>query len=449
MTQASGPPERARQTVHIAMGGWALLLRYLTWWQTALLGAVALAFNAFVLPHLGGRRLYRGADHVRGYSAGMLFYPLAVVLLALVFPRRLDIVAAAWGILAAGDGMATLVGRLADGRRIPWNREKSVAGTAGFVLFGGAAGVALAWWCRPGAEPLPPAWFSLSAPVVAAVVAALVETVPIRLDDNVTVPAIAAATLWTISLMSGDLLSAAAGRAASALPLAVMVNVVVAWLGHRARTVSTSGAVGAAIIGTIISIASGWQGWGLLMLTFVLASVASRIGLRRKTLMNIAEERGGRRSVGNAIANTGVAAVAAIVAITSYSSEAALVAFVAALTAAGSDTIASEIGKAFGRRTYLARSFARVPPGTPGALSLEGTVAGLAGAAVLAMAGISLGLARPSALVAIVAGATLGAFVESVLSATFEHRGFVNNDVLNFVNTVIAVAAAVPLAGFA
>jgi uncharacterized membrane protein len=46
-----------------------------------------------------------------------------------------------------------------------------------------------------------------------------------------------------------------------------------------------------------------------------------------------------------------------------------------------------------------------------------------------------------------VAGATVGSFAESALSATFEHRGILNNDVLNFLNTAIAAAAAIALAG--
>ena len=443
----SVPTERARQTVHIAMGAWALLLRYITWWETALLAATALAFNRFVLPRVGGGRLFRETDHARGYSAGILLYPAAVLTLTLLFRHRLDIVAAAWGIMAAGDGMATIVGTQVGGRRIPWNPDKTVAGSLAFMVFGAAAGTLLAWWCRPAVAMPPSLWFSLAAPVVAAGVAALAETMPIRLDDNVTVPAAAGGTLWVVSLMSEDLLSDMALRGLAALPLAAGVNLLVAWIGHRARTVSTSGAIGGAVIGTVIWIGAGWQGWLLLMLTFVLASVASRVGLRRKSLLNIAEESGGRRGVGNAIANTGVAAIAAIIASTTYATEPALVGFVAALTAAGSDTIASEIGKAFGRRTYLVYPFGAVPPGTPGAVSMEGTIAGLAGAVALGAFGVSIGLSRPSVLVPIVAGAMIGAFVESALAATLEHRGILNNDALNFINTAVAVAAAVVLAG--
>ena len=46
----------------------------------------------------------------------------------------------------------------------------------------------------------------------------------------------------------------------------------------------------------------------------------------------------------------------------------------------GSDTVASEIGKAWGRRTWLVPTLRRVPPGTSGAISAQGTAAGLLGA---------------------------------------------------------------------
>ncbi len=178
----------------------------------------------------------------------------------------------------------------------------------------------------------------------------------------------------------------------------------------------------------------------------MLAVIASRLGLQRKTLLGIAEARGGRRGAGNAVANTGIATAAAILAATSYAPGPAMVAFVAALAAGGSDTIASEIGKAWGRQTFLFPSFRRVPPGTPGAVSLEGTAAGLVGAFALGSLGIALQLAPASALLPIVAGATAGSFAESAMGATLEPAGFVNNDVLNFLNTAIAAAVALSLA---
>ena len=110
----TSPPtysEHARQWIHIGSGLFALLLRWLTGWQAAALAATALFFNLLLLPRIGGTRLYRPVDHARGFPMGILLYPFSVLLLTISFPSRLDLVAAAWGILAFGDGFATLIGR--------------------------------------------------------------------------------------------------------------------------------------------------------------------------------------------------------------------------------------------------------------------------------------------------------------------------------------------------
>jgi uncharacterized protein (TIGR00297 family) len=437
--------EYGRKIVHIVMGGFALSLRFVPWWQAALLAIAALVFNLAVLPRVAAQ-LYRPGERGRGVRSGIVLYPLSVLLLVLVFPRRLDIVAAAWGILAVGDGMATIVGRQLGWGALPWNREKSFAGTCALFLFGGMAGAMLAWWCRPNVTPAPDAWFSIAAPFVAALVAALVETIPVKLDDNVSVPASAAAVLWSLSLVGKDVVGPALVTAAQAMPLAAAVNAVVAGLSYRASTVTSTGAIVGACIGTTIVVTTGWPGWLLLGATFLAASLSSRLGLERKTRLGIAEERGGRRGAGNAIANTGLAAVAALLSVVSYERDPALLAFVAALAAGGSDTVASEIGKAWGRRAYLVPAFREVAGGTPGAVSLEGTVAGVAGACLLAGVAILVGLVPTAALLPIIAGATIGSFVESFLGASLERPGILNNDLLNFINTGVSAAAAVVIA---
>src|SRR5262249_1273831 len=300
--------ESARQWVHIGSGLFALLLRFLSPWQASALAAFALAFNLLALPHIGGRRLYRPVDEARGFPLGILLYPLAVLLLTLIFPSRPDITAAAWGVLALGDGAATLAGHASRritteraepgsaGRgQLPWNPDKSVAGTAAFIVFGGLGAVALAWWVRPAVAAPPPLGFTLAAPLAAAVVAAFVETIPVRLDDNISVPASAALVLWVASLMDRSTFDAARPVLVSTLPWAIGVNAVTAWLGHRARTVSTSGMIAGAVVGFVIYMGGGGGAWLLLFGTFLAASISSRLGLKRKTLLGIAEERGGRR----------------------------------------------------------------------------------------------------------------------------------------------------------
>lgn len=447
MTRSAPYSETLRQSVHIGFGAVALLLPFLQWYQATILAACAIAFNISLLKKIARGRLHRPAELEQTLPVGLVLYPTSILILLLMLPSRVDIVAASWGILAAGDGAATLVGRRYGKRRWPWNRSKSVAGSAALVIAGGAAGAFLCWWCRPAVIPPPYFWFSIGAPIAAALVAAAVETVPIRLDDNLSVTLTAAAAMWAASIVSEDLVAAMIATLPAALIVAVPANAAVAFAGYMGRTVTVSGAVVGAIIGTVVFVSAGWQGWTLLLTCFLCAAATSRMGLHRKTLLGIAEERGGRRGAGNAIANTGIATIAALLASLSYAREAGLVAMTAALVAGASDTIASEVGKAWGTRTWSLLPPKLVRAGTPGAMSLEGTAAGLSGAAALGALAISLGLIPPSALLPVVAASTAGALVESLLAASFEAPGIVNNDALNFINTALAAYAAVAIAG--
>ena len=421
------------------MVGWAFLLRVLTWPQAAGLAVAALLFNAVVLPRAGGRAIFRPDDVRRGIPAGILYYPVAVLLLIVCFRHRLDIAAAAWAILAVGDGMATLVGRRASGGRLPWNKEKTWAGLVACAVAGGMAGVLLCWWTQPNVSPPAPAWFVVAGPLLAAVVAAFVETIPVRLDDNVSVPFAAGATLWVMSLM--DAPSAAAllpGAGARLLP-AVLVNAGFGAVAFLERKVTWSGLFAGSAIGMAVYLGAGWEGWVMLLATFAAAVVTSGIGWQRKKSLGIEEDREGRRGAGNALANCLVAAVAAIVAITSPYQAMAWLALVTGLTAGAADTVASEIGKAWGRRTFLVVGFRPVPPGTSGAISLEGTLANVVAALALAALGAALGLIPATTISIVVIGALAGSFVESALGATLEKPGILNNDLLNFIGTAVAV----------
>src|SRR5207248_1792244 len=86
----------------------------------------------------------------------------------------------------------------------PWQASGLAAVALAFNLFGGLGGVALALWARPAVERMPPVSFTVAATLAAAIVAAFVETIPVRLDDNISVPASAAAVLWLASLMDAS-----------------------------------------------------------------------------------------------------------------------------------------------------------------------------------------------------------------------------------------------------
>jgi uncharacterized protein (TIGR00297 family) len=119
------------------------------------------------------------------------------------------------------------------------------------------------------------------------------------------------------------------------------------------------------------------------------------------------------------------------------------IAYAASVTTAAADTCSSEIGKAFGRRTFLITTLRPAPPGTEGAVSLEGTLGGLAGALVVGATGVFTGLLGwPAAFLVAFAGLA-GSLAESVLGTVAERRGWMGNDLLNAVNTAIGALLAV------
>lgn len=434
----SGTSEVGRQATHIAVGGFAVLLRWLSSWQAAGLAMLAIAVNRWALPRIAPA-VFRDGDRQHPWRSGIVLYPIAVLGLVVAFPGRPDIVAGSWAVLAAGDGAATLVGRRWPIAALPWNRDKSAGGLAAFVVAGGVAAVTAIAWVGPNAPPLAAGW--AIAAVAAALVAGLVESAPIRFNDNVSVPAVAALALWSLGAFDAG----AAGRwwstgGATLLSTGLAANAAVAIAGYMARTVTASGALAGAVIGTTVFAGFGGPGWALLLAAFLLAALATRAGEARKARAGLGEPRGGRRGPGNAIANTGLAAWCALVAVGARDDTAAALAFAATLVATSSDTVASEIGKAFGRGTWSVWPPGRVAPGTSGAVSAAGTAAGIAGAAILSSVAAFAGLVAWTWVGALTAAATVAGLVEGLLASRYEASGVFDNNALNFVNGGVAAA---------
>ncbi len=167
----------------------------------------ALVSNVFVLPRVGGRKLWRDAEHQSGASIGIILYPLAVLLLILAFYQRLEVAAAAWGILAFGDGMASLVGMSIGRHKLSWNPRKSWEGSIAYVVFGTAAATALLIWTpRESISIISGVYtlgFAFAVCFATAVLAAALESLPQGLDDNIGVPLVSGLFLLGLVLTEG------------------------------------------------------------------------------------------------------------------------------------------------------------------------------------------------------------------------------------------------------
>jgi len=223
------------------------------------------------------------------------------------------------------------------------------------------------------------------------------------------------------------------------LSAALPVTILFTALAYALGMVSRGGALGGILVGTLIYICLGPQGFAVLALFVVGGSALTRLGYERKSRTGTAQERHGRRGAKNALANCSVAVLCAVLA-AATSSDAFAAAFVASLGAAFADTAESEVGQLSGRCPQLITTLRRVPSGTDGAVSLPGTLAG-AGAAILTAAlGFALGLVGSGGAAGIVAfAAFLGTVADSLVGARFPRVG---NEFTNLVCTLTAAVLA-------
>jgi uncharacterized protein (TIGR00297 family) len=422
--------------VHAGVGGLAFLLKFLTPLQAAALAGGAIVFNRYLLPRFGGGALFRPGELESPWRSGILMYPTAVLALIIVFHHRLEVAAAGWVIMAAGDAAAGWAGRRLGGAALPWNPAKTITGSLAFVAAAlPAVSLVLVWM---GRSPL--AAVLLALPV--CLFGAFVESLNWRLDDNLTVPILSALFLNGLVQVDPGRLAAIGPEMARSAAAGAAANVAIALLFRRLGTVTRSGMLAGFFVGLLTWTFAGWRGFAVLLAFFLLGTASTRLGRARKERAGIAQEP---RSARHALANCGVAVVLAFLAAAAPAPGPFLLAFVCAYATAAFDTVSAEIGEAYGGRPVLITTFRPVPAGTDGAISWIGTGAGLAAALLTGGVAAGLGLAEPRLLWIVLAAAFLGSTADSILGATLEARGLMDNHAVNFSNTLIGALAGLAL----
>jgi dolichol kinase len=118
-------------------------------------------------------------------------YAGSVLTLLVLFPQHIELGLGVLAVLAFGDGSATAGGLLFAGRRLPWNSKKSWSGLLSFVA-GATFMASLVYWgetnFNPWASPpIVPFHSALAVGGTASLAGAVVESLPLRLNDNVSV----------------------------------------------------------------------------------------------------------------------------------------------------------------------------------------------------------------------------------------------------------------------
>jgi phytol kinase len=122
---------------------------------------------------------------------GPLFYGIVFIILTLVYWKDNPIGIVALMLLCGGDGLADIIGSRIKSLRIPWSKNKSLAGSLGMLVGGFTFSiVVIAIYVAVGAFSLPLAAYVLPILLI-SIACTLVESLPFNDIDNLTVPAVA------------------------------------------------------------------------------------------------------------------------------------------------------------------------------------------------------------------------------------------------------------------
>lgn len=219
------------------------------------------------------------------------------------------------------------------------------------------------------------------------------------------------------------------------------------------KLLTPAGAINAWGLGVVVWGTLGWRGYGVIMFYFLAGSLVTRIGMAQKEAAGIAEKRGGARGPENVWGSALTATICAI-AIAAIQigwldpswEPALLLGYVASLSTKLADTTASEVGKAYGKSTFLITTWQPVPRGTEGAISLEGTLAGIVGGILISLVADSVGLISLTGVVICTIAAFIATNLESVIGATYQSKfDWLTNELVNVINTIIGAIVAMAI----
>ena len=279
---------------------------------------------------------------------------------------------------------------------------------------------------------------------LAALVGALTRSLLFEGDD--------AAVLFTVGivLLVFGVLDPAVHVGDMALALAVALGLGV--VTYTTGTASVEGLLSGVLL-CLLTIVLGGPGWFAVLISFYgIGALSTKFRYEAKKRRGVAEENEGARGTGNVLGNSAVAlaAVVAFAAAGDMPIDAGLfrLAFAGSLAAAMGDTLSSEIGGLFDN-PRLVTTGERVPPGTDGAVTWQGELAGVAGATLVGLLTVVVLPVSPLpgttiGVVVVTVGGVVGMTVDSVLGATVEGER-IENETVNLIATLSGAVASILL----
>lgn len=201
-------------------------------------------------------------------------------------------------------------------------------------------------------------------------------------------------------------------------------------------------AIAGAILSTLIFKASGVAGLSFIAAFFIIGNWVTSCRFNQKLKNGLAEKGKGKRKAGQVLANAGMAGIISLVAMSfPQIQQFAPVLIAACFSSATADTVSSELGNLYGKKYFEILNFRKGKRGENGVISLEGTLLGMVGSCIIGIIFI-LFYQQWQFFIAIIIAGTIGNFSDSIFGASLEKNKIIGNNMVNFLNTLVATAVA-------
>lgn len=191
-----------------------------------------------------------------------------------------------------------------------------------------------------------------------------------------------------------------------------------------------------AAVAILVFAGAGFTGLAMMTTFFILGSAATSVQSEIKKDLN-ADQKGGR-TAGQVLANSGTAALCgALILVLPVQTQVLQLMLAASFASATADTLSSELGMIYGKRFFNIITLKPDIRGLDGVVSIEGTLIGVIGSVIIAVI-YAIGNSWATNLIWIIVAGTFGNLTDSILGAVLERKNLINNNTVNFLNTLIA-----------
>ena len=364
--------------------------------QPVLLGLLFFTLNLIALKI----NKFKGIHSLNRISYGTLYFPISYIILTCFFWEFSAHITLSLILLSISDPLASLVGEIIKNPKYiyPWYDKKSIQGSAAMFL----SSFIIIFILTPNIFPNYNQNIYKFSFFLASLVT-LAEMISWRGSDNFSVPILSFIGIECFQTTLEN------------LELIMMVVIILFLIAYYFQLVDFSGFCGGCIMALIIITMGGLKYLLPLSIFFVLSSLIGKITGHKKNTRN----KPPKRNLTQVLANGSVSLVICIVGYFTKDDGLLFYLFLSSVSAANSDTWATEIGKLSKTKPVSIIGFKKIEAGLSGGITSIGTFGSLLGSMTIGAIGYSFGIDIIVFWGIVLAGFT-GALIDSIVGAIYQ-----------------------------